>query len=1111
MFGQARPAFGNQAQPQQSFGSSLFGGVQSSNNTNGIGSSAFGMNQQQPNAQLDGARPPLGLNNNLMNGTLGSGGTSSGFGFGASPAGPQSQGTQIGTGGAPFTPFQEKDSTTNVTNSFQSITCMPEYRNFSFEELRLQDYQAGRRLPVAGSTVSATNSLFGNKPVASSGFGNSAGSSTGTGNLFGNPTSFGSNNNTFGASSSSPFNNLNKPSGGLFGNNLNQNSGSSSLFGNTGSSSPFAQQPNGSTSNSLFGNSANSNNTLFGSNAAASNNAGSGTFSQANAQQGFGMNNSNSFGSQQSSSNNPFGQQQQPSAGIFGQSQQGFGTTGSIGAIGNKPAGTSLFGQSNNTFGNNGSSLFGQQQQQPQQTTSGLFGQSNSQPGSNSIFGQNQQQTGGLLGSQQAGSLGFGQQPSQNSGGLFGQKPATTGLFGQNNQQQGSSMFGQNNQQQAGGLFGQKPTNTTTFGNSANQNQTTQQQNSGGLFGNASAAGGPFGSNNQQTQQSQNGSLFGQSNPLQSQQGGGIFGQNNTQQQGGGLFGSNPNQQQNGSLFGQNNNQPAQQNSGLFGAKPSGGLNNGGLFGNNQGSNTLAANGGGLFGGTKPGGTSGGLFGNTTQNKTATAGLFGNPNSNGISNSTTGGLFGNKPSMAAGNNTGLASNTNGSNGLFGNTNSASKGLTAGSNAIGTNSLFGGGLLGNNSSFGNSNNTGSILTGNQNNNPSFGGSMLNTNASLQQQQQQQPQQTITANPYGTSDLFAKVRVSVPYNYAETSIKSEPAVTRVSSDRKKILPIRQAYKLVPKPLFSSSTDLNSVNGNHSKSPSQKSTPSQKRIQPLKKDTASNDTTPETERAISAISSMLYSAENNNFKQMIMRNKALADVAKPKNIHTKEENTDEVDAVENQSSALNSDLLLAYPKSDHNGNYDSETNNSRANLRPSSNEDQSVSLQSYPQAIDGQRFVELGIKRDDINWVNENYFISPSMETLSSYSTLRLRQIKNLIVGHREYGFIEFLDFVNLSTIPLALLCGKFITFEKGNCAVYTDIEEKPAPGEGINVRARITLMKAYPLNKSTRSPITQPDHPLVKRHIDKLKGIPGTKFESYDPVSGKYVFVVNNIIL
>ncbi|KAJ7455218.1 hypothetical protein B0H11DRAFT_2067128 [Mycena galericulata] len=256
-----------------------------------------------------------------------------------------------------------------------------------------------------------------------------------------------------------------------------------------------------------------------------------------------------------------------------------FPTSSSAFGIGQKPAGTGLFGasqpqtnafgQSTNTFGqqqNPAGGLFGQGQQQNQ--AGGAF-----QNTAGNAFGQSQQSAGGgLFGQPQqnqqpaAGGSIFGQPQQQQQqqpaagGGLFGQpqnqQPATGGgLFGQSQTQQpGGSLFGQpQNQQTAaptGGLFGQsnQQTGGGLFG-ASQQNQQPAASGSGGLFGSAPLFGakpaqpglGIFGNNNnqqqqQQQQQPQQSSLFGNNstntNPL--------FGNSNA---GSSMFGARPQQQ----------------------------------------------------------------------------------------------------------------------------------------------------------------------------------------------------------------------------------------------------------------------------------------------------------------------------------------------------------------------------------------------------------------------------------------------------------------------------------------------------------------------------------------------------------------------------------------
>ncbi|KAL3232375.1 Nucleoporin NUP57 [Nakaseomyces bracarensis] len=250
----------------------------------------------------------------------------------------------------------------------------------------------------------------------------------------------------------------NQPSGGLFGQNQQQNT----------------QQP----STGLFGQSQSQNN-----------------------QQGGSL-----FGGQQSN--------QSGTTGLFGANNAQQSSQGSTGLFGNKPAAGGLFGQNNNQPPQQqAGGLFGQNQAQPQQPSGGLFGQNqNQQTQSGGLFGNTSNQnnttgtSGGLFGAKPAGTTGglFGSKPAGTTGGLFsGQNnsasaPATGGLFG-SNQQSSGGLFGSKpagTGSTSGGLFGSKPLGSGTtglFGGANQQNQGT------GLFGN----------NQQQQQQQQTGQQFG--------------------------------------------------------------------------------------------------------------------------------------------------------------------------------------------------------------------------------------------------------------------------------------------------------------------------------------------------------------------------------------------------------------------------------------------------------------------------------------------------------------------------------------------------------------------------------------------------------------------------
>lgn len=566
-FGAAKPAFGA---PASTPSGGLFGGSNTSTTAStgfggGFGGNtasttpAFGSNNNNNNNNntgggLFGSQNKPAFGSAPSGGSLfGGGASTSGFGAGAATGGfggastgfGASQPVNNGTAATPFTPYTEKDAASNTNSHYQTISFQQPYQNFSLEELRLADYNAGRRFGNTNGQAGA----FG-QSTGFGGFGANQSSGTTTGG-FGSTAAAGNTGGLFGASAntSSPFGQTQtqQPAstgfgsgGGLFG---SQNkSATGGLFGSQPASSA---QPSGGlfgTSGSTgfgsggggFGSNATANTTgggLFGNNSQTQNkpafggfggSAGAGTGTGFGASTGgFGTTATTSAGgglfgnSTATTNNNPFGGAQQPSTG-----GGLFGGSGGFGANNQNQTQT----QTQNQTGGGLFGGFGQNNQQNQQKPGGLFGGSTTGASTGGgLFGQNNQQ-------QQ-------QQQPQTGGGLFGNNNA--------NQQQSGGLFGgANNQQQSGGLFGAKPATSTPslFGNT----QSNPGNTGGGLFG---------GLNNSQNQQNQSGGLFGNNNQQQQQKpslfGGSLGGATNNTAGGSSLFGNNNNNQQQGSsLFG---------------------------------------------------------------------------------------------------------------------------------------------------------------------------------------------------------------------------------------------------------------------------------------------------------------------------------------------------------------------------------------------------------------------------------------------------------------------------------------------------------------------------------------------------------------------------------
>uniref|UniRef100_A0A6Q2Y127 Nuclear pore complex protein Nup98-Nup96 n=1 Tax=Esox lucius TaxID=8010 RepID=A0A6Q2Y127_ESOLU len=369
------------SQPVTSSTSSSFGfGAASGTSTSLFGSTntgGGGLFSQQSNAF--GAAKPASF------GTFGTSTASSGGLFGATntnsnPFGGASaslfgasgftqQAAQPGTT-VKFNPPTGSDTmvkggvTTSINTKHQCITAMKEYENKSLEELRLEDYQAGRKGP-SNPMAAPTGGLFGAATAAtpSTGaaglFGSSA---TNTGFSFGQAkTSFGTSSGGFGAATGSLFGQQQpqqaQPVAGLF-----KPFGQATTAPNTGFSfghtSTMGQPQQTSAMGGLFG-------------ATAASQAG----------------------------------------GLFGNTAQttpatGFGT------------GTGLFGQTNTAFGNQ--SLFGNK-------TAGFGATTTSAPSfgtGTGLFGSKPALTLGT--GTNTSNFGFG--PTAAGGGLFGNKTAAGGL-----------------------------------------------------------------------------------------------------------------------------------------------------------------------------------------------------------------------------------------------------------------------------------------------------------------------------------------------------------------------------------------------------------------------------------------------------------------------------------------------------------------------------------------------------------------------------------------------------------------------------------------------------------------------------------------------------------
>uniref|UniRef100_A0A8C7HY47 Nuclear pore complex protein Nup98-Nup96 n=1 Tax=Oncorhynchus kisutch TaxID=8019 RepID=A0A8C7HY47_ONCKI len=400
------------SQPVTSSTSSGFGfGAPSGTSTSLFGSTSTGggggLFSQQSNAF--GAAKPASF------GTFGTSTASSGGLFGATNSNPfggastslfgasgfTQQAAQPGTT-VKFNPPTGSDTmvkggvTTSINTKHQCITAMKEYENKSLEELRFEDYQAGRKGPT-NPMAAPTGGLFGPAAAATPSTGTTGlfgSSATNTGFSFGQAkTSFGTSAGGFGAATGSLFGQQ-QPQQVQQAVSLFKPFGQATTTPNTGFSfgSTMGQPQQTSTMGGLFG-------------ATAASQAGGlfGNTAQTAPATGFGT-----------------------GTGLFGQTNTAFGNVGTQGLFGNKTAGFGVTTTSAPSFG----------------TGTGLFGFGPTAAGG-SLFG-NKTAAGGLgtgLGAS-FGAVGTGQMSLFGNNKTLGSTLGTMGGFGVQGFSTGNSTLG---------------------------------------------------------------------------------------------------------------------------------------------------------------------------------------------------------------------------------------------------------------------------------------------------------------------------------------------------------------------------------------------------------------------------------------------------------------------------------------------------------------------------------------------------------------------------------------------------------------------------------------------------------------------------------------------
>ncbi|PIK59288.1 hypothetical protein BSL78_03798 [Apostichopus japonicus] len=95
--------------------------------------------------------------------------------------------------------------------------------------------------------------------------------------------------------------------------------------------------------------------------------------------------------------------------------------------------------------------------------------------------------------------------------------------------------------------------------------------------------------------------------------------------------------------------------------------------------------------------------------------------------------------------------------------------------------------------------------------------------------------------------------------------------------------------------------------------------------------------------------------------------------------------------------------------------------------------------------------------------------------------LREVENFTIGREGYGSVFFPGVTDISNLNL----DEIVYFRRKEITVYPDDDSKPAEGEGLNKRAEVTLDRTWPVDKSSREPITDTERLNALGYEEKLE--------------------------
>ncbi|XP_019852669.1 PREDICTED: nuclear pore complex protein Nup98-Nup96 isoform X2 [Amphimedon queenslandica] len=140
-------------------------------------------------------------------------------------------------------------------------------------------------------------------------------------------------------------------------------------------------------------------------------------------------------------------------------------------------------------------------------------------------------------------------------------------------------------------------------------------------------------------------------------------------------------------------------------------------------------------------------------------------------------------------------------------------------------------------------------------------------------------------------------------------------------------------------------------------------------------------------------------------------------------------------------------------------------------------------------------------------DGYYSQPSVSEIKRSLQEGKPKVQDLVIGRTNFGKILFTGDTDVSNLNV----DELVSINLKEVTVYPDDSLKPPQGEGLNKRAIVSLSGYWPVCKTTRQPIRDPQKLADLGYVNKLRSSTakiGARFCDYHPDTGTCVFEVQH---